>query len=70
MPSPIGAFVDIAARYGEVDPTNIQAEYNMGLLFVDMENYDSAKEVAVSIYAQSFPLQGLKQKLIQAGYWE
>lgn len=25
MPSPIGAFVDIAARYGEVDPTNIEA---------------------------------------------
>ncbi|MGB5160637.1 MAG: hypothetical protein WBP10_04355 [Thermoanaerobaculia bacterium] len=25
MPTPIGAFVDIAARYGEVDPTNIEA---------------------------------------------
>ena len=25
MPTPIGAFVDIAARYGEVDPTDIEA---------------------------------------------
>lgn len=25
MPTPIGAFVAIAVRYGEVDPTNIEA---------------------------------------------
>jgi tetratricopeptide (TPR) repeat protein len=50
-------------------PGNGQLLYNKGLLLVDMGRHDQAREIADELYRQSFPLQGLKNKLVEAGYW-
>lgn len=50
-------------------PHDIQTKYNIGLLLCDMKRYDEAKIYAVEIYNTNYPFKGLKNRLIQAGYW-
>lgn len=53
----------------KMKPGDIQTHYNLGLLLVDMEQFDRAKNHAQIVYDQNFPLPGLKNKLAAAGYW-
>jgi tetratricopeptide (TPR) repeat protein len=45
-----------------------EAHYNFGLLLVEMERYEAAREHAREAYALDFPLPGLRKKLAAAGY--
>ncbi|WP_186297699.1 tetratricopeptide repeat protein [Sedimenticola selenatireducens] len=52
-----------------LDPDNIQSHYNYGLLLVAQKKFSEAKKHAEIAYAQSYPLQGLRNKLKAAGQW-
>lgn len=56
-------------RAEDLAPGNIEVQYNLGLLLVDMEQYQEAARYAKRVYARGFPLPGLKRKLTQKGYW-
>lgn len=43
--------------------------YNLGLVLVDLERYPEAKVYAERLYTRNFPIQGLKNKLIEQGQW-
>ena len=49
-------------------PNYAEGHYNFGLLLVDREKYQKAREQARKAYNLGFPLPGLKQKLEKAGY--
>ncbi|MFD2167332.1 hypothetical protein ACFSJY_13850 [Thalassotalea euphylliae] len=49
---------------------NIQLSYNLALSYVAMQNYEAALPIAKQVYAEGFPLDGLKNKLISAGVWQ
>jgi hypothetical protein len=55
-----------ATELGSQDP-NI--DYNLGLAYVDLRQYDMAKEHAKRAYDHDFPLPGLRDKLTKAGQW-
>lgn len=52
-----------------LEPDNVTALYNLGLLYFKLKNYDKANDFANRAYALDFPLPGLKNKLIKAGKW-
>ncbi len=52
-----------------LDPEHTQANYNYGLLLVNLKQYDKARAAAKKAYDQSFPLPGLKDMLKSVGYW-
>lgn len=43
--------------------------YNLGLAYLDLKDYDLAREHAKRAYELGFPLGGLKKKLQAAGQW-
>ena len=49
-------------------PDSVEVEYNMGLLYYKMGQYDNALSHAKIAYAGNYPLQGLKRKLAEKGY--
>lgn len=53
----------------ELDPDSTYANYNYGLFLVERKKYKKAKQHAKKVYARSFPLLGLKNKLKKAGHW-
>lgn len=55
-----------AARLGS-DSAN--ANYNMGLIFYDLKEYEKALYHAHEAYRLGFPLPGLRDKLKRAGKW-
>ena len=54
-------------RAEELAPNDPEVQYNLGLLHVELKNYDKAKEYAQKAYAQNYPLPGLRNKLKRAG---
>ncbi|ANQ86407.1 hypothetical protein dqs_3386 [Azoarcus olearius] len=56
-----------AAR--ELDQDNANVNYNLGLAYFDMREYDKALDSAHRAYAAGFPLPGLRDKLKRAGKW-
>jgi len=50
-------------------PPDAQTHYNLGLLYVDLKQYDSAREEAKRAYELGYPLIGLKARLDRAGEW-
>ena len=54
----------------EAEPAHVQAQYNMGLLLVDMKEYEEANDIAKNLYSRGYPLPGLKNKLIKAKAWK
>lgn len=44
-------------------PKDLQIQYNFALLLVDLDELDTAQELADTIYGQGYPLPGLKRKL-------
>ena len=45
------------------------ANYNMGLIFYELKEYDKALTYAHKAYHLGFPLPGLRDKLKKAGKW-
>lgn len=54
----------------ELEPNNPTTNYNLGLLYLKMKNFDKALFYAKKAYAQGFPLPGLKKQLTAAGKWK
>lgn len=44
-------------------------DYNIGLVYFDLKNYDKALFYAHQAYSKGFPLPGLREKLKKAGKW-
>ena len=55
---------------GRLRPDDAVVHYNTGLVLIDMKRYPDAAKMAKKAYDMQFPLQGLKKKLIAAGYWD
>ena len=43
--------------------------YNLGLIYLDLNVYDKALAYAHKAYREGFPLPGLKNRLLRAGHW-
>ena len=50
-------------------PNNPEAHYSIGLLYVDMEDFDSARKHAWRAYELGYPLPGLRNALQRRGVW-
>jgi tetratricopeptide (TPR) repeat protein len=48
---------------------NANLLYNIGLVYVDLGDYNKALTYAHRAYAAGFPLEGLKNRLKRAGKW-
>lgn len=59
--------VTIYQRAEELAPNDPEVQYNLGLLNVELKNYEKAKGYAQKAYAQRYPLPGLRNKLKKAG---
>jgi tetratricopeptide (TPR) repeat protein len=46
-----------------------ELHYNLGLLLVDLKDYEGAWEHAAIAYRGGYPLPGLRNKLQAAGHW-
>ncbi|MDR2839007.1 MAG: hypothetical protein LBV49_10675 [Azonexus sp.] len=57
-----------AAEENAPDDSNVQ--YNLGLAWFQIKDYDKAREYAKRAYEGGFPLPGLRQMLIKAGQWK
>lgn len=53
-----------------LEPANPTAHYNLGLLYLQKQQYDKARASAHLAYKMGFPLPGLKNKLVAAGQWK
>lgn len=54
---------------GELDSNDANVQYNLGLAYFDLKQYDRALAGAHRAYALGFPLPGLRDKLKRAGKW-
>ena len=52
-----------------LDQSNANIQYNLGLAYFDVGNYVAARESARRAYSAGFPLPGLREKLKRAGKW-
>lgn len=50
-----------------ISPNNPEISYNLGLLYVDLEQLDKAQKHAKLAYDFGYPLDGLKNRLARAG---
>jgi len=55
-------------RAESLEPDNLQLKYNVGLFLFDLRKYDESLEYARDVYAEKFPLPGLRRKLEEKGY--
>jgi tetratricopeptide (TPR) repeat protein len=44
--------------------------YNLGLIYFEVKNYEKSLHYAHLVYSQGFPLPGLRNKLTRAGKWK
>jgi Flp pilus assembly protein TadD len=49
-------------------PDSIEVDYNLGLLYYKMGDYEQARSHARIAYAGNYPLQGLRRRLAEKGY--
>ncbi len=56
-----------AVQSGEDNPNT---NYNIGLVYFDLKDYEKALLFAHRAYGSGFPLQGLRNKLKKAGKWK
>ncbi len=54
----------------EIKPDSANAHYNMALTYIKMNDYEEAKKHAILAYKYGHKLQGLKNMLKNAGYWD
>jgi tetratricopeptide (TPR) repeat protein len=53
-----------------IDPNSLNAQYNLGLAYLETRQYMLANEAAQRAYALGAPVPGLRDKLQKAGYWK
>lgn len=53
-----------------LSPDDPRINYNLGLMYVKMKDYEKANRYAQKAYKLGFPLPGLKNQLIAAGKWD
>ena len=51
-------------------PDDANIAYNLGLLYVEMKQWDKAMSYAQKAYAKGYSLPGLKNLLVSAGKWQ
>lgn len=56
-----------AEQMGEDSPN---FEYNLGLIYFEVKDYDKALSYAHKAYAKGYTLPGLRNLLIKAGHWK
>jgi tetratricopeptide (TPR) repeat protein len=54
----------------EIDPNSVNAQYNLGLAYLETKQYESANEHAQRAYALGAPMPGLRQGLERVGQWK
>ncbi|MDQ8024027.1 MAG: tetratricopeptide repeat protein [Moraxellaceae bacterium] len=54
---------------GELDDSNPNTQYNLGLAYLQLKRYDEALDYAHKAYGAGFPLPGLRNGLVKAGKW-
>lgn len=67
-----GKLDDALAEYRKaesMDPESSEIQYNLGLLYFDLKDYESSRQHAQKAYALGYPLEGLRKKLTAAGHW-
>ena len=52
----------------EAMPQSPEANYNLGLLYFDTEQFELSREQAIAAYRKGYPLPGLRNKLRRAGF--
>lgn len=50
-------------------PNDVNVQYNLGLAYFDLADYDKSLAYAQNAYRLGFPLAGLRDKLQRAGKW-
>jgi len=55
-------------RAKELMPASVEVDYNLGLLYFKLGQYEKARESARVAYAGNYPLDGLRRKLAEKGY--
>lgn len=61
--------VDMYGRAVELDGRNAVIQYNLGLAYFKLNNYELANKYAQRAYNAGFPLPGLRSMLQNAGKW-
>ena len=74
MPSNVkrGNFDDALLLYDSAlkrEPHNAEVYYNLGLLYVDLDDFEQARASAEKAYGLGYPLPGLRRKLERLGEW-
>jgi tetratricopeptide (TPR) repeat protein len=54
----------------KLDPNSTDVHYNMGLVYLDMNEPQKAVEHARLAYGNGYPLPGLKRRLERVGLWQ
>jgi predicted Zn-dependent protease len=54
----------------ELSPADANVHYNLGLAYLEVKEYDNALKHAKIAYEAGFPLDGLRNRLKQAGKWK
>ena len=68
-----GRFDSALEQYREairMMPNSAEVNYNIGLLYVEINNLALAREHARKAYKLGYPLPGLRSKLMRLGAWE
>jgi tetratricopeptide (TPR) repeat protein len=57
-------------RAKQLGPDDPNIDYNLGLAYFDLQDYDRALEHAQLAYERGWPLEGLRNRLVKAGKWK
>lgn len=52
-----------------MDPAGSEIQYNLGLVYFDLKEYETSRQHALKAYELGYPLEGLRRKLATAGHW-
>lgn len=52
-----------------LEPDSAEVHYNLGLLYLDIDQIELARQHAEKAYALGYPLQGLRNQLFRRGAW-
>lgn len=52
-----------------LDGKSMEIQYNLGLVRLELGNIEGARESALQVYKQEYPLPALRNKLIELGAW-
>jgi tetratricopeptide (TPR) repeat protein len=64
-----GRAIELFERADELGPDNAELQYNLGLMYLKLSAVDQAALHARRAYALNYPLQGLRNKLIELDAW-